>query len=301
MINWVQTKGNYCQVVDGVIKYVPPVIEEDFDALTPQVVASKYISQIKSSIFFESGNIEFTFKVNDPAAIVTVVLGDLSIGTNSFFSSHLYSIRKSSLGVLPESLCGEGKKGTLDVGGEYKFSINIDGSNIIFYINGVVVCRANSTLSRDQIAITFFSKAPIEIRNFSTISVRPKAFVVMQFTDEYNALYKDVIKPVTESFGYHCIRADEFHHGNLILTDIIESIKEASVIIADITPDNPNVFYEVGYAHALAKPTILLSDKRREKLPFDVSGFRTLFYDNSIGGKNKVEESLKKHLEHLNK
>ena len=119
----------------------------------------------------------------------------------------------------------------------------------------------------------------------------------MQFTDEYNELYRDVIKPICESYDYECIRADEFYQTSLILNDIINSIKEASIIIADITPDNPNVFYEVGYAHALNKPLILLSDKKRQKLPFDVSGFRTLFYDNTIGGKSKVEETLKKYLD----
>ena len=69
------------------------------------------------------------------------------------------------------------------------------------------------------------------------------------------------------------------------------------MVIADITPNNPNVFYEVGFAHGIEKPTILLSDRSREKLPFDISGFRLLFYDNTIGGKSVVEASLRKHLE----
>jgi len=47
----------------------------------------------------------------------------------------------------------------------------------------------------------------------------------------------------------------------------------------------------------MGKTTILLSDKKREKLPFDVSGFRTLFYDNTIAGKGEVEARLRKHLE----
>lgn len=72
-----------------------------------------------------------------------------------------------------------------------------------------------------------------------------------------------------------------------------------SVVIADITPDNPTVFYEVGYAHGIKKPTILLSERRREALPFDVSGFRTLFYDNTIGGKGEVETRLTKHLQSM--
>ena len=67
------------------------------------------------------------------------------------------------------------------------------------------------------------------------------------------------------------------------------------MVIADITPVNANVFYEVGYSHALKKPTILLA-QRGTKLPFDISGFRTIFYDNTIDGKGQVEDGLKKHL-----
>lgn len=115
----------------------------------------------------------------------------------------------------------------------------------------------------------------------------------MQFTNEYNDLYKEVILPVTEEYGYECERADEAHTTNPIIQDIIQSIKESSVIIADITLNNPNVFYEVGYAHAISKPTILLCERKRERLPFDISGFRTLFYDNTIAGKSAVEKSLK--------
>ena len=77
------------------------------------------------------------------------------------------------------------------------------------------------------------------------------------------------------------IRADDIYKSGLIINDIARSIEEASVIIADITTDNPNVFYEVGYAHGIKKETILLSDRTRETLPFDVAGFRTLFYDNT--------------------
>ncbi len=135
--------------------------------------------------------------------------------------------------------------------------------------------------------------------DFKVSSKKPKAFVVMQFEDVYNELYKEVIKPVCEQFGYDSVRADEIFNNGSILKDIIDSINESSVIIADITPDNPNVFYELGYAHALNKSTIILSDKTRNRLPFDVSNMRTLFYDNSIGGKSKIEAQLKNHLENI--
>jgi len=71
----------------------------------------------------------------------------------------------------------------------------------------------------------------------------------------------------------------------------------SQLIIADITPtSNANVYFEVGYALALEKPTILLA-KKGTALPFDVAGFRVLFYDDTIGGKNRLEDGLRRHLD----
>jgi len=52
----------------------------------------------------------------------------------------------------------------------------------------------------------------------------------------------------------------------------------------------------LGYAHALGKPTILLAERGKGPLPFDISGYRVLFYENTIAGKKQVEEGLRKHL-----
>jgi hypothetical protein len=123
------------------------------------------------------------------------------------------------------------------------------------------------------------------------------AFVVMQFSG-FEELYSDVIEPLTKKFGLCPYRADQVYGPGNVLEDIIRGIETAQIVIAEITPANENVYYEVGYAHALKKPTILLADKKdRQKLPFDLSGFRVLFYENSIGGKRKVEEGLKNHLQ----
>jgi len=139
----------------------------------------------------------------------------------------------------------------------------------------------------------------IEVRHIKIEPMAPNCFVVMQFTEEYNALYQEVIRPTCEAFGYSVIRADDFYTSGLIIDDITRSIRESALVIADVTPNNPNVFYEVGYSHGIGKPTILLSDRKRERLPFDISGFRTLFYDNTIGGKTAVEQRLKMHLDNI--
>jgi nucleoside 2-deoxyribosyltransferase len=96
--------------------------------------------------------------------------------------------------------------------------------------------------------------------------------------------------------GLDAEKADDILGPGMVISDITRRLQEADVVIADISVENANVYYELGYAHALGKPAILLAEKGKA-LPFDISGFRTLFYENSIAGKSQIEAGLKKHLE----
>lgn len=186
---------------------------------------------------------------------------------------------------------------------KYELMIRLVGSTVELYINNI---RAFSALSaspirKTNIGLWVRSKSSITISNYKAIYQKATAFVVSQFGGDYDTLYSEVIKPICEHSGFSAIRGDEMATNSMILDDIILSIKNAAVVIADISPDNPNVFYEIGYAHAISKPTILLCEKScRTKLPFDISGFRTIFYDNSIGGKRHIETCLQEHLHALN-
>jgi hypothetical protein len=104
--------------------------------------------------------------------------------------------------------------------------------------------------------------------------------------------------PSCKQFDLAAYRADDVQRPGVVLQDIIQGISEAEVVIAEITPANPNVFYELVYAHARDKPTILLA-RRGQALPFDVSGYRCIFYDDSIVGKREVEAALTQHLASL--
>lgn len=150
-------------------------------------------------------------------------------------------------------------------------------------------------LPQSQVGIFCTDTANISIRNFKVINEKPTAFVVMEFSSPYNDVYSEVIKQICDEQGLKVFRIDEQRGPGIIISDINEAIIGAKVIIADISPDNPNIFYEVGYAHAFNKPTILIAEKGRE-LPFDVSPFRTLFYENTIIGKRKLEEGLSQHI-----
>lgn len=181
------------------------------------------------------------------------------------------------------------------------FNINIEvmGSKINFFVNNVLICNADVSLKEAPIEFHINGQHEVTIKDVSIDKEQKSVFVVMQFTQEYNDLYEQVIIPVISKYNMNCIRADDIYTATPILADIINEIKAASIVIADITPDNPNVFYELGFAHALNKPTIVLSEKQRTKLPFDVSGLRTIFYDNSIAGKAKVEQTLTKFIEKI--
>jgi hypothetical protein len=124
---------------------------------------------------------------------------------------------------------------------------------------------------------------------------RPSAFIAMQFSEPFNEVYRDAIEPLVEEIGYEPIRVDDVSHPGIILNDIWLQLTEASVVIGEITEANPNVYYEIGVAHALRKPTVLLA-QRGTRLPFDLGPHHCIFYDNTIAGRAKLLDALRSSL-----
>jgi len=179
----------------------------------------------------------------------------------------------------------------------YEQTVILRGQTLQVTVDNVRVLQhtVNNPIMPGQVGLFAWGRTRVEFENYTVNREAATAFVVMKFAEPYHQLYKEVIVPVVESFGLRAYHVGEVFGPGNILQDIVQGIAEAQVVIAEITPINQNVFYELGYAHALGKPTILLAE-RGTQLPFDVSGYRTLFYDNSIGGKKQVEEGLRKHL-----
>lgn len=190
-----------------------------------------------------------------------------------------------------------GEKGNLKAGKTYHVEAILNGSQVSLFVDEVEVIkkRLPYALPQSQVGIFCADTSDISICNFKVINKKPTAFVVMEFSSPYNDVYSEVIKNICDEQGLKVFRIDEQKGPGIIISDINKAIIEAKLIIADISPNNPNVFYEVGYAHAFNKPTILVAEKGRE-LPFDVSPFRTLFYENTILGKRKLEEGLSQHI-----
>jgi hypothetical protein len=156
-----------------------------------------------------------------------------------------------------------------------------------------------SPLEGDQVGLYVWGSNKVSFEDLIFNRSRPKCFVVMQFGKPYDVYWEEVIRPIAREAGFEPVRADDIYGPGAILQDIIRQILDSDVIIAEITPSNANVFYELGYAHALGKPTILLANGNLEKLPFDVSGYRVVYYSDSIGGKGDIESALLKHLKSI--
>lgn len=127
------------------------------------------------------------------------------------------------------------------------------------------------------------------------MSDKPKCFVLMPFNSDLKPVYEK-IKSIAEEVGFNCRRADEIAIGP-INKAIFESIFYANAIIADLTNFNPNVFYELGVAHSIARKTILISQE--EKLPFDVSGDFVIKYQNTIPGGDHLCKEIKRLLSYI--
>jgi len=192
----------------------------------------------------------------------------------------------------------EGNELNLSTDVKYCLETRIIGQRIYLSVNGVRVIEhlLKRPLIKGQVGLFTWGSDKVTFSNIMAKVVAPKVFVVMQFTEPYQQLYKEVIQPITKEYGYQAYHVGEVYGPGVILNDIAQGIIDSQIIIAEITPANSNVFYELGYAHALGKPTILLAERGKE-LPFDITSYRCLFYDNTIAGKTQVEEALRRHLQ----
>ena len=105
-------------------------------------------------------------------------------------------------------------------------------------------------------------------------------FVVMPFSSLYQVEYENVIKPTLHDLNITCVRGDEIYSKQRIMDDIWENLKSCRFVIAELTGKNPNVLYEVGLAHAIGKPVIILT-RNGDDVPFDLKDLRYLFYDTN--------------------
>jgi len=250
---------------------------------------------VRASETFSNGTLEFKVKLVSLKSGVLAVLKTQEGNTvicGATLSEHKFVIATviQDISWIRSSIAGD--LNNYDADKPITFKIEVVGSTITLSINDVIMCKNVAVLKNSPLEFKCSSKADLEIYDIKVESSKPEIFVAMQYTAPYFAIYEEVINPIVTQFGYTCSRGDLIYTPTPILKDITDSISKSVAIIADITPDNPNVFYEIGYSHAIGRPTILLCDTTRPRIPFDVSGFRTIYYENTIPGKSEVEKNL---------
>jgi DNA-binding ferritin-like protein len=126
----------------------------------------------------------------------------------------------------------------------------------------------------------------------SDSAIERRAFVLMPFDSEFNAVYDGLIKTALEEVGYVVTRADSVIDQQNVLRDIVTGIDRAQLIVADLTGLNPNVFYELVIAHGLGVPTVLITQSA-EELPFDLRTYRVSEYSTRFDEAEQLQASLR--------
>ena len=111
------------------------------------------------------------------------------------------------------------------------------------------------------------------------VSEGESCFVMMSFGAPVGGYYTTIYEPAIAKAGLRAVRADDdmFTTGKII-DQIFSGITSARILVAELTGRNPNVFYELGLAHALEKPVVLVSSNEQD-VPFDIHHIRVIYYD----------------------
>ncbi len=197
-----------------------------------------------------------------------------------------------------QALIQGGWVGQIKAGQSYNLSIQVEPSRITVYIDNIHVGSTivNFPLINSYIGIFAQSPEQITLKNFRVEQYKPMVFLAMPFSDPYDDLYTHVFEPVCERCQLIAYRSEKTYQTGVIMAEIVQKIIRSHVA----NPPNPNVYYEVGFAHAMGKQVILVADRNcPNKLPFDVSPFRVLMYEDRIAGKETILKELVGYLRNI--
>ena len=118
-------------------------------------------------------------------------------------------------------------------------------------------------------------------------------FVIQPFDrDKFDKRYNDIFEPAIKAAGLEPYRVDRDPSVRIPIEQIEEGIKRSKLCFAEITSDNPNVWYELGFAFALDKDVVMVTEER-QKFPFDIQHKHVINYKtNSKSDFEDLEQSI---------
>lgn len=141
------------------------------------------------------------------------------------------------------------------------------------------------------------SKENSDTINMSTSE--KKCFIITPIGEENSPTRRHIdgiidacIEPVLRQKKYSMDVSHRISTPGSINNQILTAIYSYDLAIANLTKFNPNVMYELAFRHSVNKPVIMIMEKNSQRLPFDISGERTIFYINDSQGTIKLKEDL---------
>ena len=118
----------------------------------------------------------------------------------------------------------------------------------------------------------------------------PTCFVIQPFdSGKFDKRFKETFSPAIISAGFEPYRVDEDPKADVLIASIEDGIRSAAVCLADITTDNPNVWFELGYAFAAGRPVVMVcSNERTGKYPFDIQHRKVIPYKTEAESDFKI-------------
>lgn len=107
----------------------------------------------------------------------------------------------------------------------------------------------------------------------------PRCFVMQPFDgDEFDKRFDEIYGPAIKEAGFEPYRVDRDHGVSIPIASIEDGIKDSAACFADISRDNPNVWFELGFSICANKPLCLVCGEERERFPFDIQHRKIITY-----------------------
>ncbi|MDR3681873.1 MAG: hypothetical protein P4L41_18025 [Flavipsychrobacter sp.] len=123
-------------------------------------------------------------------------------------------------------------------------------------------------------------------------------FVIQPFDkDKFDKRYTDIFEPAIKAAGLMPYRVDQDPSVRIPIEQIEDGIKKSVLCFAELTSDNPNVWYELGYAFAMDKDVVMITEER-QKFPFDIQHRQIITYKTNSKSdfenlENHITEKIK--------